>query len=191
MSRAEAKLAYGQICLDQGDALGAYTAFAQAARMGDSRGWNMIGRYYQCGWGGAVDLARAARAFERAAAAGDVWALFNLGDVYQTRPEPDAARAFSYYAQAAEKGLAKAQNMVGLAYEVGELVARDAERALAFYQAAGAGGDCWGAFNAGRICLARDFAAAKGWFSRALALADAAQRRVFLAQLETVLEGAR
>lgn len=176
-SAPEIDLAYGQICLQQGDALGAYTAFARAARHPEqslrARGLNMLGRYYHCGWGGAPDAAKALHYFTRAAALGDAWALFNIGDLYAQDPQMhDPDRAFAHYAKAAELGLPKAQTMVGLAYEEGQAgLAQDPSRARAFYAAAAEGGDCWGHYHLGRLAVAQgDLAAARRAFAASLPL---------------------
>lgn len=155
--RLDAQLATGQLCLEQGDGDGAYAAFAAVARAGDARGLNMLGRWHQCGWGAGADPRQAAGFFLRAAEQGDIWAHFNLGDLYHTGAPGlarDPARALALYAHAAEAGLAKAQNMVGLYYEDGQQIGPDLARAREFYRAAAAGGDCWGAFNLGRLALA-------------------------------------
>ncbi|WP_218059672.1 tetratricopeptide repeat protein [Thioclava sp. SK-1] len=169
----DTELALGQICVDQGDAAGAYDAFAAAARAGDPRGYNMLGRYFQCGWGGSIDGVRAAQYFRKAAELGDVWALFNLADLHLQGlgVSQNPQKALGLYRRAAEHGLAKAQNMLGIFYETGQHVSQDLDRACDLFDAAAKGGDCWGFFNLGRLFLAEaQHEAAQGAFRASLAV---------------------
>ena len=169
----EVQLALGQTALDRGEAAAALEWFRAAARGGDARALNMVGRCLEHGWGVAASPAQAADWYRRAAAMGDAWAMFNLGDLHMRGvgvPRDDAA-AFDLYAESARRGNAKALNMLGLFQEDGRFAAPDPAAARALYQAAAEGGDCWGAFNLGRLLVdAGDTTAALPWFARAIAV---------------------
>lgn len=168
----EVHLALGQIALDRGKGAAALDWFRAAARAGDARGFNMIGRCHERGWGVPPDAAAAARHYRRAAMLGDTWALFNLADLHcrGLGVAQDDAAAFALYLAAARRGHVKSLNMLGLFLECGRAVPADAARAADCFRAAGDGGDCWGAFNCARLLLAeKKIEAALPWFERALA----------------------
>lgn len=167
----DAQLALGQSALNRGEGGAALEWFRAAARGGDARAFNMIGRCHEHGWGAASNPAVAADWYRRAVAMGDAWAMFNLGDLYMrgvgvTR---DDAAAFDLYAEAARRGNAKALNMLGLFQEDGLFGAVDLQAACALFRAAAEAGDCWGSFNLGRLLVqAGEIDMALPWFSRAL-----------------------
>jgi len=168
----DVQLALGQTALDRGEFAAALEWFRAAARGGDARALNMVGRCLEHGWGVAASPAQAAEWYRRAAAMGDAWAMFNLGDLYMRGAgvARDDAAAFDLYAESARRGNAKALNMLGLFQEDGRFAPPDPAAARALYQAAAKGGDCWGAFNLGRLLAdAGDTAAALPWFDRAMA----------------------
>ena len=169
----DVQLALGQACLDRGGAEQAQAVewFRCAARSGDARAVNMLGRCHEHGWGVPADPQMAAAYYRKAADLGDVWALFNLGDLYcrgEGVPADDDA-AYRLYAAAARKGHVKALNMLGLFHECGRAVPVDGAAARAFFKAAAEGGDCWGRFNHARM-LVEDGALEEAlpWFRRAL-----------------------
>ncbi|MGV2979377.1 tetratricopeptide repeat protein [Camelimonas sp. ID_303_24] len=169
----EVQLALGQTALDRGEVAAALEWFRAAARGGDARALNMVGRCLEHGWGVAASPALAADWYRRAVAMGDAWAMFNLGDLYMRGAgvARDDAAAFDLYAEAARRGNAKALNMLGLFHEDGRFAPPDLAAARALYQTAAEGGDCWGAFNLGRLLVdAGDAAAALPWFTRAIAV---------------------
>lgn len=157
LSIQEVQLALGQMHLDRGDHATALDWFRTAARGGDARGFNMVGRCHDCGWGVPADPAAAAGYYVRAAELGDVWALFNLADLYCTGRgvARDDAAAYALYRAAAERGHAKSLNMLGLFRESGRVVPADPQGALELFRGAAAGGDCWGSFNYARLLLER------------------------------------
>ncbi|MBP2296330.1 tetratricopeptide repeat protein [Azospirillum rugosum] len=167
----DVQLALGQICLDRGSAAQAAEWFRIAARSGDARAINMMGRCFERGWGVPADPGQAAACYRKAADRGDAWALFNLADLHcrgEGVPADDAA-AYRLYAAAARKGHAKALNMLGLFHECGRAVPVDGAAARAFFQAAAEGGDCWGRFNHARmLILDGRLEEALPWFRRAL-----------------------
>lgn len=167
----EVQLALGQAALDRDENAVALEWFRAAARGGDARAFNMLGRCYERGWGVVPEPATAAVWYRRAAGLGDAWAMFNLADLHARGvgvPRDDAT-AFDLYAEAARRGNAKALNMLGLFQEEGRGVAPDPGSARQLFQAAAQGGDCWGAFNLGRMLVdAGATGPALAWFSRAL-----------------------
>ncbi|MFW6682028.1 tetratricopeptide repeat protein [Komagataeibacter intermedius] len=121
ISVVETQLMLGQIHLDHGRLQDAFMMFEAAARSGEPRALNMLGRAYERGWGTACNPAAAAMYFHKAAYAGDPWAAFNLADLYMAgrgvAGDPD--RAGDLYAMAARGGVAKALTMLGLLAEDG------------------------------------------------------------------------
>lgn len=175
INETDALLLLGQAALEQGERDQAFDWFRAAARGGDARAINMLGRCHELGWGTAIDLELALRHYRMAAAAGEAWALFNLADLHLRGHGVDAdeREAYALYTRAARLGLAKALNMLGMMHEHGQTpeAEADVETAAAFYQAAGDGGDCWGAFNRARLYLDHDAVnAALPWLSRAIDL---------------------
>lgn len=169
---AEAQLALGQMCLDRGEASAALDWFRAAARSENACAINMVGRCHERGWGTPEDPARAAGHFRRAAEMGDAWALFNLADLHaQGRGVArDDAAAYALYLEAARRGIVRAFNMLGLFHEAGRVGPPDCAKAADFFRVGGAAGDCWGAFNHGRLLLGQGRQQeALPWFERALA----------------------
>lgn len=169
----DALLLLGQLCLDRGtdSREQAVEWFRSAARGGDARAINMLGRCYQRGWGVQVDLVRAAAYFRKAADLGDAWALFNLGDMHLRGDgvAQDDEAAFLLYAQAARLGHGKALNMLGLLHESGRGAPINIRHARTYYQAAAESGDCWGQFNHARMLIETgDLTSAVPWLNRAL-----------------------
>ncbi|MFG1429704.1 tetratricopeptide repeat protein [Xanthobacter sp. V2C-8] len=167
----EVHLALGQMCLDRGDRAHALDWFRAAARAGNACAFNMIGRCHDLGWGTAPDPAAAVPYFRRAAAMGDGWALFNLADLHARGRgvAHDDPVAYALYLEAARRGIGRAYNMLGLFHEAGRAVPADREKAADFFRAGGEIGDCWAAFNLGRLLL-EDGArkAALPWLEQAL-----------------------
>lgn len=168
---ADTLLALGQSCLDRGEGEQAYGWFRSAARGGDARALNMLGRCFEHGWGVPADPFQAAAHYRKAAELGDGWALFNLADLYCRGvgvPADDEA-AYRLYAASAAKGNAKALNMLGLFHESGRAVPADDAAARALFKAAAESGDCWGRFNHARmLLLAGQSDEALRWFGLAL-----------------------
>lgn len=171
LSAVDTLLALGQSCLDRGEGEQAFAWFRSAARGGDARAINMLGRCHEHGWGVPVDPVLAAAHYRKAADLGDGWALFNLADLHcrgiGVARDDDAA--YRLYAASAAKGNAKALNMLGLFHESGRAVPSDEAAARALFKAAAEGGDCWGCFNHARLLLqdgARE--EALRWFRLAL-----------------------
>ncbi|MDQ2105300.1 tetratricopeptide repeat protein [Azospirillum isscasi] len=169
----DVQLALGQQCLDRGGAEQARAVewFRIAARSGDARAVNMLGRCHEHGWGVPADPVQAAVYYRRAAELGDAWAPFNLADLHcrGVGVPADDGEAYRLYADAARRGNVKALNMLGLFHEAGRAVAEDGAGARRLFQAAAEGGDCWGRFNHARLLLQDGRTEeALGWFARAL-----------------------
>ena len=171
ISVVETQLMLGQIHLDHGRMHDAFIMFEAAARSGEPRALNMLGRAYERGWGITCNPAAAALYFTEAATAGDPWAAFNLADLYMAGRgvATDRNRACDLYVMAARGGVAKALTMLGLLAEDGATPMLPPHSAGPFFHAAATGGDCWGALNLGRLHLANGRpAAATPWIRMAL-----------------------
>lgn len=131
----------------------------------------------------AGDLSRALRIWQPLADSGDAIAQYSLGKLYETggRDVPkDYGRAVEWYRQAAAKGVAAAQNNLGLMYAQGRGVARDPARAAELWRDAARQNHPMGQFNLGLAYfrgdgIEPDKAQAELWFRRAaeLGLAEA------------------
>ena len=165
----DAQLLLGQLALDRGEYHTAIDWFRIAARSGDPRGYNMLGRCFERGWGTAVDARRAAAHYRRAAKLGDAWGMFNLADLFARGfgVERNEREAYRLYTEAARLGLLKALNMIGLFYEDGRVVGRDRAQARAFFLSGAEGGDCWAQFNYARLLIEDgDIESALPWLER-------------------------
>ncbi|HEY0120318.1 MAG TPA: tetratricopeptide repeat protein [Rhizobium sp.] len=151
----DAQLALGQLALDQGDHAAAIDWFRAAARSGDRRAYNMLGRCFEHGWGTAADALKASVYYRHAADLGDAWAMFNLADLLLRGKgaDRDEGQAFDLYVEATRLGHIKSLNMIGLFYEKGHFVEADKSQARAFYLAGAEGGDCWAQFNHARLLI--------------------------------------
>ena len=167
----ETQLMLGQIHLDQGRMDEAFLMFEAAARSGDPRAVNMLGRAHERGWGITRDPATAALYYTHAADHGYGWALFNLADLYLAGQgvRADPCRAHVLYVAAARAGVAKALNMLGIMAEQCMVPALLPASAPVFFHAAAMAGDCWGCVNLARLHLAADQTAqAVPWLRKAL-----------------------
>ncbi len=170
-SSVEAQLLLGQLALQRGDHDAALEWFRIASRHGDARGFNMLGRCYERGWGVAVDEEMAVAYFRHAAELGDAWATFNLADAYARGRgcQRDDGLAYTYYVKAAGLGHAKSLNMLGLFHEEGRAVAADESAAREFFRAGAEAGDCWAQFNHARMLIGdREISGAVVWLDKAL-----------------------
>lgn len=184
----DVQLMLGQVHLNNGNMADAFSMFEVAARSGDPRALNMLGRAFERGWSVSRNPATAAMYFAQAARCGDGWAMFNLADLYLAGDgvAADPHRACALYVAAARNGVAKAFNMLGIMVEDGVMPHAQVDAAATFFHAAAMAGDCWGCLNLGRVHLAaRDVPAALTWLEKALELGFA---DVFRA-VETLLAG--
>ncbi|MGY6769822.1 tetratricopeptide repeat protein [Komagataeibacter sp. NFXK3] len=167
----ETQLMLGQIHLDQGRKEDAFLMFEAAARSGDPRAVNMLGRAYERGWGTTRNPAAAALLYTHAADSGYGWALFNLADLYLAGQgvRADPGRAHVLYVAASRAGVAKALNMLGVMAEQRMVPAAQPASAPMFFHAAAMAGDCWGCVNLARLHLAAgQTAQAMPWLRKAL-----------------------
>lgn len=167
-------LLIGQIQLNNGNAAGAFNLFALAAQSGKPQALNMLGRAYEQGWGVKRSAAHAVLYFQSAAEQDYGWAYFNLADLYLAGDgvPQDTEKAFTYYVQAARKGVSKALNMLGTLHENGSIAGQaDLEKACQYFKAGAEAGDCWAAFNMGRILYTHQkYDQAAQWFEYSLPL---------------------
>lgn len=108
----------------------------QKAAKGDASAMTDIGyAYFTGGEGLEKDQAEAVRWFEKAANAGNIHAMNNLGIAYQdgVGVEQDDLESLKWFKKAAENGHEKAQWSVGRIYRLGIGVERDFQKALEWY----------------------------------------------------------
>jgi TPR repeat protein len=109
------------------------------------------------------------------AGAGDVQALYDLGQMYGrgTGAPRDPVKAMEWYQKAAAQRHAEAQNSLGEMYAYGDDgVAKDVAKAAEWFQRAAAQGSASGQFNLGRIYyngsgVPKDAAKAREWLEKA------------------------
>lgn len=169
LSPVEGQLMLAQIYLDRQQMQAAFSMIEVAARSGDAQALNMLGRAYERGWGVAPNPQLAMQYFEMAASQNYGWAFFNLADLYLAGhgTSRDVGRAYTLYVKAAQAGVAKALNMIGLLQEdqspAGVVAARQ------YYRSAAEAGDCWGALNMARLALQEgDTQSAQVFFQKTL-----------------------
>ncbi|GCD75803.1 hypothetical protein NBRC3299_2095 [Acetobacter pasteurianus NBRC 3299] len=152
ISLVNVQLMLGQIYLNNGKFSDAFSMFEVAARSGDSRALNMLGRAYERGWGITRNASIAAMYFSNAAGMGEGWAMFNLADLYLAGRgvKKDPKKAYDLYMMSAQHGVSKAFNMLGLIIEDGLVPEINPRESIAFFRAAINSGDCWGYLNMAR-----------------------------------------
>lgn len=113
------------------------------AREGKLSAMYEVGRMYERGRGVDIDLAKAARWYEKAASAGNAPAQARLGILYfeGRGVAQDHQRAHALLKKAAQENIPAAQYQLGLMYEWGTVVRQDPEEALKWYQRAASNGD--------------------------------------------------
>ncbi|MBI1270020.1 sel1 repeat family protein [bacterium] len=117
-----------------------------AARAGHTGAQYNLADIYLRGDGIEPDLNQAIHWFEQAAIAGDPDALYNLGLIYQGRLDrgksvvADAKKAFGYFLEAAERGLARAQFETAVMYLEGQGVEESSAKARFWLEKAASNG---------------------------------------------------
>lgn len=117
-----------------------------AARAGHTGAQYNLADIYLRGDGIEPDLNQAIHWFEQAASAGDPDALYNLGLIYQGRLDrgksvvADAEKAFGYFLEAAESGLARAQFETAVMYLEGQGVEESTANAKLWLEKAASNG---------------------------------------------------
>ncbi|QHI95957.1 sel1 repeat family protein [Aristophania vespae] len=174
LDHVELQLLLGQISLNKGDDRHAFEMFALAARSGRAKALNMLGRAYERGWGVKRNPTQAIKYFDYAAQKGEGWANFNLADLYLSGDGVacDPKQAFAHYVLAAQRGVNKALNMLGILHEQGMVTGKkDFDAACLYFTAGAEGGDCWAAFNRGRLAAEKkEYNDASFWLRRSLSL---------------------
>jgi localization factor PodJL len=134
---------------------GAATAarwLARAAGQGHLEAQFMLASLYERGAGVTKDENQAISLYRKAANAGHIRAMHNLGVLLSARESPqDYNEAAVWFARAAQAGLADSQYNLALLYERGLGVEQDLSRAYLWYRAAGRGGDKEAARQAERV----------------------------------------
>jgi localization factor PodJL len=134
---------------------GAATAarwLAKAAGQGHLEAQFMLASLYERGAGVAKDENQAISLYRKAANAGHIRAMHNLGVLLSAHESPqDYSEAAVWFARAAQAGLADSQYNLALLYERGLGVEQDLSRAYLWYRAAGRGGDKEAARQAERL----------------------------------------
>jgi localization factor PodJL len=124
---------------------GAATAarwLARAAGQGHLEAQFMLASLYERGAGVAKDESEAISLYRKAANAGHIRAMHNLGVLLSAHEsQQDYSEAFVWFARAAQAGLTDSQYNLALLYERGLGVDQDLSRAYLWYRAAGRGGD--------------------------------------------------
>lgn len=129
--------------IESGDATG-LADLRRAANLGSAEAQFHLAKLYETGRGGVKkDLAEARRWTLRAAGAGDVKAMHNLGLYYfeGTGGPKNATEAANWFGKAAAAGLKDSQYNLARLYEQGYGVARNPAEAYKWYLIAAAGGD--------------------------------------------------
>ncbi len=142
-----------------------------AAAAGYAPAHNMVGRCCHFGWGGAVDLDAAARAYARAAALGDLWGNYNLAIMTMRGigMKVDLPRALALFRSGAERGHAKSMNLLARFIEEGWHTPRNPKLALDWYRRSAEGGDYRGQHNyATALCAMGREEEAYDWWDKAV-----------------------
>ena len=114
----------------------AFENMQKAAAMDFGPAETRLGEFYLAGVGTAVDNAKAAELFDRAAFHGDPEGEFALGTVYRDGlgVSRDQAMALKLFMRAAEKDNRDAEYALGLANEKGEGIEQDLPQAAKWYR---------------------------------------------------------
>ena len=129
---------------DKGDKVTALTWFRKAADKGHTAAMNMIGRYYEEGWGGLKqDKAAALEWFRKAADAGNEGSMNEIAEYYEQGKgglKKDEAAALEWYRKAADVGDADAMVRISKYYVLGlGGLKKDEATALEWFRKSGLG----------------------------------------------------
>lgn len=111
----------------------------KAASAGLPRGQFNFARFLLLGLGGQADLAKAIELLAEAANGGVLQAQSTLGEIFYFgyyQQKIDYARAFPFLLEAAERGQASSQHLVGMMYSLGRGVKLDRTKAAEWYKKA-------------------------------------------------------
>lgn len=158
---AAAQLQLGRMLLDGSgvpeDKPMALSWFIRAARVGRDpakaagEASNMVGRCHELGWGTAADPVAAVHWYQRAAALGDSWGMYNFANMlFDGRGiAEDRGAAIVHYERAASLGHPRAMNLLGRCLEEGWGAPRDPGSAAHWYRRSAEGGYFRGQYNHG------------------------------------------
>ena len=107
----------GNKCYNAENYTEAVDLYLKAAEQNHAAAQNKLGRCYEEGYGVKQREDEAEQWYRKAADQGNVYAQWNLADIYDRRK--DYKEAFKLYTLAAEQNYAAAQNMLGRYYEQG------------------------------------------------------------------------
>ncbi|MBQ8098978.1 MAG: sel1 repeat family protein [Bacteroidaceae bacterium] len=124
-------------------------------------------------WGQTVSVKQIMAKAEK----GDVEEQFKLGSLYDFGDgglSRDSEKAKYWYQKSAEQGYAKAQNSLGLFYELGKGLMKDYEKAIYWYQKSAEQGYAIGQYNLGRLYekghgIDQDYEKAVYWYQKSVA----------------------
>lgn len=139
--------------LEDGRSADAVATLRELAEEDYAAAFLRLAKLYETGEGVAADSVRARRWTQRAAEAGDVRAMHDLGVYFalgEGGPRDDTA-AFRWFLRAAERGLADSQYNVGVFHQTGRGVTADAAEALYWFTLAARQGDAGAAAQAESI----------------------------------------
>ena len=144
---------------DKGDMAEARSWFEKAAAQENPEGLLALAKFYDNGTGGPRDPVKGFELCRRAAVAGSLLALNEIGVRYQKGQgvEADTISAIGWFTVAAQRGLPASQVNLGNCYEVGNGVLQDFNQAGAHYAAAARQN-----FGPGQYLLAQLFEQGKG-----------------------------
>jgi TPR repeat protein len=162
----------GRVYAALGRDVDAVAEFKKAASLGYVRAEWALG--YHDVYVPPVDQARGKEILERAAAAGDAYAIHTLGQIYyEGRGVPkDLEKAKSLFDTAARMGHSFSMNSLGRMYQRGETVPVDPNLARRYWEESAARGDIYGIDNLGFVYLEgigaqKDTAKALSYFKQA------------------------
>lgn len=114
---------------------------------------NFIKGYaFDVGQGVTRDCSKAIFHYRRAAKAGELSSLFNLGQLYYERgKKTDLRKAVFWWSKAAKQGDMEAQCNLGKSFENGEGAKKNIRQALKYYRLAATQGDTIAQFNIARL----------------------------------------
>jgi TPR repeat protein len=149
--------------------------FERAFRVGHVAAASILGDIYYYGAGTPRDLAKAFDWYKRGATLGHAPSQYALGQMYLRNEAPGGTNVrlgLAWHNEAAKIGYAGSLYVLAVAYEKGEGVPADAQRALGLYKLAALGGSAPASntigayFYEGRM-VSKDAVTARKWFEQA------------------------
>ncbi|MBI1182292.1 MAG: hypothetical protein GC201_17255 [Alphaproteobacteria bacterium] len=137
---ARADFQAGAVAYKRGDYKTAIHEWLPYAAENDPRALYNLGQMFRLGQGVDKDMTKAEQYYRRAAAAGHVGAMANLGSLYYERDPPQGTEAVYYWRQAARGGDPRSEYLLGVQYFNGDYIARDYVLAYAWLSLAAKAG---------------------------------------------------